>query len=226
MTFIRLVVFDLDGTLVDSAQDLASAVNETLARVSPDRPPLPLEVVKSFVGDGARVLLARTLGHAGLDTSPEAVLPAFMESYRRHLLDTTTLYPGVLETLDRLRDRTLAVLTNKPSVMSRILLESLGVAARFARIWGPEDAGVKKPDPAGLLRLLGELGFTAGEAALVGDSAVDVATARAAGVLSVAVTYGLNPASLKEAVSDVTLDDIRALPAALPGHEPGSSVLP
>jgi phosphoglycolate phosphatase len=226
VTFIRLVVFDLDGTLVDSARDLASAVNETLVRVAPDRPPLPVEVVKEFVGDGAAVLLARTLHHAGLDLRPEAVLPAFMESYRRHLLDTTTLYPGVLETLDGLGDRTLAVLTNKPAAMSRILLESLGVAARFARVWGPEDAGVKKPDPAGLLRLVRELGFSPSDTALVGDSGVDVATARAAGVFSVAVTYGLNPASLRGSVSDVTLDDIRALPRALRGHGPGSSVLP
>jgi phosphoglycolate phosphatase len=223
---VRLVVFDLDGTLVDSAQDLATTVNDALARVAPGRPPLPLEVVKAFVGDGAAVLIQRTLRHAGVSLPKEQVLPVFLECYRRHLLDTTRLYPGVLEALDQLADRTLAVLTNKPGEMSRALLAGLGVASRFARIWGPEEAGGRKPDPGGLRRLLAELRTEPGESALVGDSDVDVRTGRAAGVRTIGVTWGLNPASLLAEPPDRTIDDIRVLQRTLDDPSLGSSVLP
>jgi phosphoglycolate phosphatase len=223
---IRLVVFDLDGTLVDSARDLATAVNEALAQVAPHRPPLPLEVVTRFVGEGAGVLMSRVLDHASLDMPPEALLPVFLARYEGCLLQTTRLYPGVIEALDALAGRTLAVLTNKLGAPSRTILAGLGVASRFARIWGPDDAGVRKPDPRGLRRLVAELGFTIPEAALVGDSAVDVAAGRAAGVRTIAVTYGLNPASIEHQGADVVLDDLRALPAALASPRPGSTVLP
>jgi phosphoglycolate phosphatase len=223
---IRLVVFDLDGTLVDSAQDLATAVNEALTSVAPGRPTLPLEVVKAFVGDGASILIQRTLRHAGLELPKARVLPVFLECYARHLLDTTRLYPGVLETLDRLADRTLAVLTNKRGGLSRDLLAGLGVASRFARIWGPDDAGAHKPDPAGLHRLLSELDFAAGDSAIIGDSGADVAAGRAAGLRTIAATWGFNPESLVAEPADRTIHDIRALPTALDDPSSGSSVLP
>ena len=215
MSPTRLVVFDLDGTLVDSARDLATAVNQALAKVAPERPPLPLEVVKAFVGEGAGVLMSRVLRASRVDLPPEAVLPVFLECYEGCLLATTRLYPGATFAIDALRDRTLAVLTNKPGRPSRAILEGLGVSRYFARIWGPDDAGARKPDPAGLRRLVAELGFTAAETALVGDSGVDVATGRAAGVRTIAVTYGLNPATLRDQAPDVILDDLRRLPAVL-----------
>jgi phosphoglycolate phosphatase len=215
MSRVRLVVFDLDGTLVDSARDLATGVNEALGRVAPGQPPLPLDVVKAFVGDGAAVLIQRALRHAGLDLPKEKVLPVFLECYAAHLLDTTRLYPGVVETLDQLDDRTLAVLSNKPGGMSRALLDGLGVGSRFARTWGPDDAGGRKPDPAGLERLLTELGFAAAESAMVGDSGADVAAGRAAGVRTIGATWGLNPTSLLGERADRTIDDIRMLPEAL-----------
>jgi phosphoglycolate phosphatase len=211
----RLVVFDLDGTLVDSSRDLATATNAALAAVAPGVPPLSLAVVRSFVGEGAGVLIARSLAQAGIRKTAEEVLPTFLDRYRRCLLDTTRLYPGVLETLDRLAGRTLAVLTNKPGDMSRAILAGLGVAGRFARIYGGGDFPGHKPDPAGLLLLLDELGVRPEEAVLVGDSAVDVRTGRAAGVPTVGVTYGLNPESLREAPPDVTIPDIRDLPLLL-----------
>jgi phosphoglycolate phosphatase len=211
----RLVVFDLDGTLVDSSRDLATATNAALAAVAPGVPPLSLAVVRSFVGEGAGVLIARSLAQAGIRKTAEEVLPTFLDRYRRCLLDTTRLYPGVLETLDRLAGRTLAVLTNKPGDMSRAILAGLGVAGRFARIYGGGDFPGRKPDPAGLLLLLDELGVRPEEAVLVGDSAVDVRTGRAAGVPTVGVTYGLNPESLREAPPDVTIPDIRDLPLLL-----------
>jgi phosphoglycolate phosphatase len=223
---IRLVVFDLDGTLVDSAQDLATGVNEALARVAPGRPPIPIGVVKAFVGDGAAVLIARTLRHAGLALPAEEVLPVFLECYGRHMLDTTRLYPGVGETLDCLADRTLAVLSNKPGDASRALLGGLGVASRFVRIWGPDDAGARKPDPRGLRRLIAELGFAPGESAMVGDAGVDMAAGRAVGARTIGALWGINPASLAAAPADCTIDDIRALPSALDPPLSHSSVLP
>jgi phosphoglycolate phosphatase len=224
---IRLVVFDLDGTLVDSAQDLATGVNEALARVAPSQPPLALDVVKAFVGDGAAALVERTLRHVGLDIPKAHVLPLFLECYSRHLLDTTRLYPGTLDTFDRLGDRTLAVLSNKPGELSRALLGSLGVADRFALIWGPDDAGSRKPDAAGLSRIVARLGFAPSESAMVGDSGADVAAGRAAGVLTIGATWGLNPRSLLADPGDRTIDDIRALPHALDRDPPPqSTVLP
>jgi phosphoglycolate phosphatase len=224
---VRLVVFDLDGTLVDSARDLATGVNEALARVAPGQPPLSLDAVKAFVGDGAAVLIARTLRHAGLDLPTEQVLPVFLECYGRHMFDTTRLYPGVLEVLDRLADRTLAVLSNKPGELSRALLGSLGVGSRFARIWGPDDSGTRKPDPAGIHRLLADLGFAGAESAMVGDSGVDVAAGRAAGMRTIGALWGLNPASLLAEPADRTIDDMGGLPAALDDDPPRqSSVLP
>ncbi len=212
---VRLVVFDLDGTLIDASRDLADALNAALQRVAPGAPPLPLPEVRHMIGDGARVLVERGLARAGLGLAPEAVLPAFMEDYDRRLLRTTVLYPGVEDVLAALRPRTLAVLTNKPGGMSRRILAGLGVAGRFARIYGGDDLPAKKPDPVGVLRLLAETGTAAGDALLVGDSAVDVRTGRAAGVRTVGVTYGLNPESLRDEPPDVTLADLRELPGLL-----------
>jgi len=208
-----LLVFDLDGTLVDSARDLASATNAALARVAPGRPDIPLDVVRSFVGEGARLLVERSLRHAGLDLSPDDVLPVFFECYGEHLLDTTALYPGMVEALDALSGRTLAVLTNKPGPFSRRILEGLGVAGRFARIWGAGDVPERKPDPVGLLRLIEELGESRETTWMIGDSAVDARTARAAGVRMAGVTWGLD----SEGVRGETPDRIVERPAEILG---------
>jgi len=208
---LRLLVFDLDGTLVDSVRDLATAVNAALAQVAPGTPPLPLADIRAFVGEGARVLVERSLKRSGIDRKADEVLPVFLESYGAHLLDTTRLYPGVEEALDLLRPRTLAVLTNKPGEPSRRILEGLGVASRFVRIWGPEEAGGRKPGPEGLLRLVRELGAEPAETAMVGDSPIDVATGRAAGVATVGVTYGLDPEALRADPPDILVGDLREL---------------
>ena len=207
----RLVVFDLDGTLVDSTADLATAVNAMLGSLG--GAPLPLAQVRRAVGDGAASLVARSLKAAGLSQPLETALPVFLDAYRRCLLDTTRLYPGVAETLDALSDRTLAVLTNKPGDLSRTILAGLGVAGRFARIWGGGDVPGRKPDPAGLQGLMRELGAGPAQTVLVGDSPVDVRTARAGGVRFVGVSYGLDPDGLAaEAPDDLRLDDLRRLP--------------
>jgi phosphoglycolate phosphatase len=208
---VELVVFDLDGTLIDSAGDLASSVNATLQRLSPGTPAVPIETVRRFVGDGAAMLVARTLAAVGMNVPKDVALPVFLECYRARLLDTTVLYPGVREALDALGDRTLAVLTNKPGDMSRRILEGLGVADRFALIRGAGDVPAKKPDPAGLRMLIEEAGTLPSATVMVGDSAIDVRTGRAAGVLTVGVTYGLDPASLQGALPDLLIADLREL---------------
>jgi phosphoglycolate phosphatase len=208
---VRLVVFDLDGTLVDSVRDLATAVNAALQRAAPGAPFLPLDDVRVFVGEGARVLIERSLERTAVRKSSDEVLPLFLECYRACLLDTTRLYPGVAEALDRLQGRTLAVLTNKPGDLSRRILEGLGVADRFARIWGPGEAPTRKPDPAGLLQLARELQADLEETVMVGDSPVDVRTGRAAGVFTVGVTYGLDPEALQADPPDLLVGDLGEL---------------
>ena len=210
-----LVVFDLDGTLVDSVRDIAAAVNAALASVAPDTAALPVTAIHTFVGDGAAVLIAKSLRAAGLAHRVEEVLPLYLDEYRHRLLATTTFFPGVREALAALAGHTLAVLTNKPGDLSRALLAGLGEATRFARIWGGGDVPGKKPDPTGLQRLMAELGARASETVMVGDSAVDVATGRAAGVATVGVSYGLDPEGLAAARPDRLLADLRELPAFL-----------
>jgi len=166
------------------------------------------------------MLVARTLVAAGLKVPAEAALPVFLECYSARLLDTTVLYPGVLEALDAFRDRRLAVLINKLGEMSRRILGGLGVEGRFARIWGAGDVPAKKPDPAGLRLLLAETGVPPESAVLVGDSAIDVRTGRAAGVLTVGVTYGLDPASLDAVPPDLVIGDLRELAARVAGPFP------
>lgn len=211
----RLVVFDLDGTLIDATRDLATAVNRALQKLVPGTAAIPEAVVRSFIGEGAQLLVSRSLGFAGVELPLQQVLPVFLECYRGCLLDTTVLYPGIEDTLAALGDRTLAVLTNKPGDLSRTILEGLGVASRFARIYGGGDLPARKPDPVGLLRLLEENGLPAAAAVLVGDSAVDVKTGRAASVRTVGVTYGLDPEGLLREGPDLLIDDIRELPAVL-----------
>jgi phosphoglycolate phosphatase len=198
----RLLVFDLDGTLVDSSRDITASVNAALKRVAPGAAEIPLADILSFVGEGARVLVERSLRHEGLSLKADEVLPVYIECYAERLLDTTRLYPGVAEALDDLAGATLAVLTNKPGDFSRRILESLGIAALFARVLGAGDVPSRKPDPAGLLGIMTGAGAAREDTWMVGDSATDVAVARAAGVRAAGVTWGFHPAALRAAGPD------------------------
>lgn len=212
---VRLIVFDLDGTLIDSARDLATAVNVMLKHLAPRVAALAEDEVRSFVGDGARTLVARSLAARGLMFPLEGALTIFLEAYRGRMLDTTRLYPGVREALFALRaSRRLAVLSNKAGDMSRAILGSLGVKGRFARVYGGDDVP-KKPDPAGLLQLVAELGATPGETLLVGDSRNDVRTGRAAGARTAGVTYGYDRDGVLAERPDLLLADLGELPALL-----------
>ncbi len=205
MTPASLIVFDLDGTLIDSLADLRSAVNATLAELAPEAAPLSDAEVRQFVGDGARTLVSKSLAARGVSATLDDTLAIFLSAYRRGMLDETRLYDGVLEMLDALRPGyTLAVLSNKPGEMCRAILEGLSVADRFACIWGGDDAP-KKPDPAGLLKLVADLGVTKATTVMVGDSATDVKTAKAARVRGIGVSYGFDPKGVLAAIPDVVV---------------------
>jgi phosphoglycolate phosphatase len=180
----RLAVLDLDGTLVDSLDDLCASVNHALAAVG--LPPRSREEVHGFVGEGVKVLLARAVApHADL---LEPALAAWWPHYTAHCLDRTRAYEGVPEALAG-AGRVLAVHTNKPGALARKILDGLGLLPRFAAVTGGDEAP-RKPDPTGLLALMARAGATPAETVFVGDSRVDVRTARAAGVAMVAVTWG------------------------------------
>lgn len=193
----RAVVYDLDGTLVDSRADLCDAVNATLLRLGLGT--LAGSRVLTFVGEGAELLVRRALAAAaGSDARLEEAMPVWREEYAGRLLSKTRPYPGVVELL-RGPPRARAVLTNKPGGFARAIVEGLGMMPFFARVVGGDDAP-KKPDPQGLLALCTELGAAPSETLLVGDSLVDVRTGRAAGVPVCTVTWGLgDPAELRAA---------------------------
>jgi phosphoglycolate phosphatase len=208
---MKLLIFDLDGTLIDSQRDLVNSVNA--ARVHMGLAELPAETVHSYVGNGAPVLIRRAMGAGAADADVERALAYFLQHYRAHMLDYTVLYPGVRESLDVFRDNgiRMAVLTNKPSHIAEAIIAGLGVSEHFFRIYGGNSFPQKKPDPVGIHALLQETGLPAEQALMVGDSAVDVRTARNAGIKACGVTYGFQPESLKEEPPDYLLDHMGEL---------------
>ena len=201
-----LLIFDLDGTLIDSRLDLAHAVNATRAHMGMSA--LEFERVYSYVGNGAPVLIRRALGDQATELEVEEGLEFFLEYYREHALDYTRLYPGVKESLERLEaaGKRMAVLTNKPVRMSNAIVEGLGVAGYFFQVYGGNSFDFKKPHPIGVETLMREAGVDRERTMMVGDSAVDVNTAINAGVRSCGVTYGFQPETLKEPKPDVLVD--------------------
>ncbi|MDA8179089.1 MAG: HAD family hydrolase [Desulfobacteria bacterium] len=200
----RLLVFDLDGTLVDSKEDLANAVNVALE--SFDLPPLPHPMIYSYVGDGATTLIRRALPPEKTDLLPE-VLDRFLAYYRRHLLDTTRPYPGVAGALRKWAGiYRMAVLTNKGVAMTREILSGLSLDGYFFEVRGGDSFPTKKPDPEGLLHILRESGVEAREAIMIGDSRNDVQAGRAAGAATCGVTYGLGASGFAELPPDFTVD--------------------
>jgi phosphoglycolate phosphatase len=186
---MRLFVFDLDGTLVDSRRDLAESANELLEQYG--AAPLSIETVTDMVGEGARVLVERVLAARAVASPVAHALDRFLEIYERRLHVHTRLYPGVGETLDALEGRAaLAVLTNKPGRHTGLLLDALGLGHRFTRVIGGDSAFPRKPDPAALLHLVEATGASVDTTVMVGDSMVDVETARQAGCLMCVAAYG------------------------------------
>jgi phosphoglycolate phosphatase len=180
---IQLVIFDLDGTLIDSRLDLVHSVNAALRHIG--RPELPDDVIASYVGDGAPVLIQRALGGEEVDEAlVRKGLEFFLSYYRAHKLDHTTVYPGVAAALGQF----------------------------FSQVYGGNSFSTKKPDPEGARRLLEEYGVQPQQAAIIGDSHVDVNTGRNAGMVTVGVTYGFAPHTLQDEPPDVLVDHPSELP--------------
>ena len=206
-----LLIFDLDGTLIDSKLDLVHAVNAT--RLHMGMGPLENETVASYVGNGAPVLIRRVLGEHATEDEVREALEYFLEYYRDHKLDYTRLYPGVRESLDCLHEGgvQLAVLTNKPVGVSRAIVDGLGLGAHFRQVYGGNSFDHKKPHPVGIDTLLRECGVERGRTMMVGDSSVDILTARNAQVKSCGVTYGFQPETLAEVQPDLLVDRMQEL---------------
>ena len=201
---VKALVFDLDGTLIDSKQDLVLSVNATLRAMG--REELPAELVASYVGSGAPVLISRALGGAPDSEELQRALKFFLAHYEEHKLDYTRAYAGVREALEELRGVPMAVLTNKPVKISVRILEALGLAGFFKAIYGGNSFATKKPDPLGANTILGEFGVAGREAAMVGDSEVDVQTARNAGMVAAIVNFGFGVHDREVYPADVYLD--------------------
>ena len=228
---IRLLIFDLDGTLIDSRLDLIHSINAMLRHFG--RPELPGDVIASYVGDGAPVLVRRALfGQADSETRAgedealfRSALEYFLGYYRLHKLDHTTVYDGIPEVLTALAHgaagdgaagggadksvrptRVMAVLSNKPVRPSQDIVQSLGLGDYFVRVYGGNSFATKKPDPLGVQTLLGETGVGAEQALMIGDSSIDVLTGRNAGTWTCGVTYGFAPHTLEEVTPDVVIE--------------------
>jgi phosphoglycolate phosphatase len=219
---IKLVIFDLDGTLIDSRLDLVHSVNAALRHIG--RTELPDHVIASYVGDGAPILIQRALGGEVVDEAlVRKGLEFFLKYYREHKLDHTIVYPGIAEALAAIQNsasqsqngapRKLAVLSNKPVIPSKAIVDALGLGQFFSQIYGGNSFTTKKPDPEGARRLLEEYGVQPQHAAIIGDSHVDVNTGRNAGMVTVGVTYGFAPHTLQDEPPDVMVDHPSELPA-------------
>jgi phosphoglycolate phosphatase len=209
-----LIAFDLDGTLIDSAPDLAAAVNGMLAAFG--CAPLPLAQVRTMIGDGVAMLVARALAARGCEPAdPAAASRLFMRHYESDATSRTTVFPGVSAALEALRAAAipLAVCTNKPERISERILESLGLAAYFTRVVGGDSTPFRKPDPRMLLALLAAFDAPPPRSLLVGDSEVDAATARGAAVPFVLMTQGYHRGPVQEIACIAALEGFRELPA-------------
>ena len=206
-----LLVFDLDGTLIDSKLDLALAVNATRAHMGMS--PLDVAKVCTYVGNGAPVLIRRALGEQASQAEVDEALEFFLEYYRAHPLDHTRLYEGVKESIERLdaAGKRLAVLTNKPLAISQEIVDGLGIGRCFFRMYGGNSFAFKKPHPIGIEILMAEAGVDRSATLMVGDSSVDIQTARNAGVRSCGVSYGFAPETLRDPAPDWMADRFEEL---------------
>jgi phosphoglycolate phosphatase len=215
---IQLLIFDLDGTLIDSRLDLVHSVNAMLRNFK--RPELPGDVIASYVGDGAPMLVRRALGDPRDEAFVKEALEFFLSYYREHKLDHTHVYAGVAEMLAAVRNsngvsRKMSVLSNKPVNPSRAILQALGLSGFFISVYGGNSFATKKPDPEGACTILRENGSLPEQTLIIGDSDIDIVTGRNAGLWTCGVTYGFVPHSLNLATPDVTIDSAGELTEVL-----------
>ena len=207
---IDLVMFDLDGTLADTGQDLADAVNHTRDYFNLE--PLPEMLVYTHVGRGVEHLLRHSLPEDSVDHFQE-VMRVFLERYENHLLDKTVLYPAVHEVLDYFQGKRRVVVSNKMHRLTVAVLRGLGVEKQFDAILGGDSVAEKKPHPALIHDVLNRFRIPPSYAVMVGDGDTDVEAGRRAGVVTCGVTYGLgNKEGLIAAKPDILIDDLAELP--------------
>lgn len=202
---LKLLIFDLDGTLIDTSHDLAHAVNYALTALG--KTPLDLAEVLTMVGDGARILLTRALGHHPTEEELQFATQKFREYYAAHLADHSRLYPGMAEVLAHFHYLKKAVLTNKPHDLTLALLERLGLVSEFEMLQGAQPALPLKPDPTSLQHMLSHLQVAAECALMIGDSENDILAGKAAHVHTCAATYGFRPrAALLKLAPDMVIE--------------------
>lgn len=205
MKEIDLFIFDLDGTLIDSTLDIVNAVNHTLHALG--EPPLTEEMISQYVGVGVLRLLRRCILREHLDRADEAV-SIFRRYYKAHLVDHTTLYPGISEVLNHFSGKKKAVLTNKTEIFVRPILKGLGIKKQISYAIGANSKGVPKPSGAPVEKLLKRFRASPERTVIIGDSAVDVETGRLGGIATCGVTWGFHTRDeLKQAGPDYTIDD-------------------
>jgi len=215
-----LIVFDLDGTLVDTAPDLIGSLNAILTREGMS--PLPLASARNMIGGGARKLLERGLEAEGRNVAPaemERLLEDFIAHYADHIADHSRPFEGLETALDQLSARgcLLAVCTNKREWLSRRLLDQLALSSRFAAVCGADTFGVAKPDPTILRQTVARAGGQISSTIMVGDAGTDVGVARRAGVPVIGVTFGYTEVPIEQLNPDVVISHMRELPGAVAG---------
>jgi phosphoglycolate phosphatase len=206
---VRALIFDLDGTLIDSQRDLIRSVNAMLEEMG--REQLHEDTISGYIGHGAPQLIGQALGNDATDAERDRALKFFLGYYEDHKMDSTCAYPGVPEALEELAAFPMAILTNKPVRISRRILEALGLAKYFRAVYGGNSFATKKPDPLGAHTILREFATAPAKAILIGDSEVDVQTARNTGTLAAAVNYGFGTHDRTAHPADIYLDRLADL---------------
>jgi len=215
---VRALIFDLDGTIIDSQRDLIRSVHAMLEEMG--REQLHEDTISGYIGHGAPQLVARALGGGATEGECQRALKFFLGYYEDHKMDSTCAYPGVPETLEHLAAFPMAILTNKPVRVSMRILEELGLAKYFRVVYGGNSFETKKPDPLGARTILREFGAAPAETILIGDSEVDMQTARNAGTLAAAVNYGFGMHDRAAHPADIYLDRLSDLvPLLLNGRQ-------
>ena len=207
---IELIIFDLDGTLIDSKVDIANSVNHTLERFH--LPALENSIIYGYVGNGVLPLLNKVFAGSNKKNDMDEALRIFRVHYEKHLLDTTRLYPGVMEILESFSSVSMGVLSNKPERYVKKILKGLNIARYFPVVLGGDSMETKKPEPEGINKVINTFKAGPGKTLIVGDGGVDIKTGKKAGVHTCGVSYGLRDRNeLVEAGADIIIDDIREL---------------
>lgn len=205
---VKLVIFDLDGTLIDSSIDITNAINYAIEPY--DVRPVTVQETISLVGEGITRLIEKLIEREGINADKNVLIERFLEHYSAHPVDKTTVYPEVRETLESLKDYKKAVISNKREALSTMILNELGLLKYFDLVVGSDTTPDKKPSPIPILHVLSRLNVKSEEAVIIGDSNFDIEAGKAAGIKTIAVTYGYRPRELLKG-ADYLIDKMSEL---------------